>query len=42
MPADLIDREFGENFASQHQGLTPGKWSGPVPSVFGWHLIYID
>lgn len=42
MPADLIDREFGENFASKLQELTPGQWSGPVPSVFGWHLIYID
>ncbi|MGB5403595.1 peptidyl-prolyl cis-trans isomerase [Robiginitalea sp.] len=42
MPEDLIDREFGENFASKLQELTPGQWSGPVPSVFGWHLIYID
>jgi len=42
MPADLIDREFGENFASKLQELTPGQWSGPVPSVFGWHLIYLD
>ncbi len=42
MPADLIDREFGENFASKLQALTPGQWNGPVPSVFGWHLIYID
>ena len=42
MPADLIDREFGENFASKLQELTPGQWNGPVPSVFGWHLIYLD
>jgi peptidyl-prolyl cis-trans isomerase C len=42
MPEDLIDREFGENFASKLQELTPGQWNGPVPSVFGWHLIYID
>jgi peptidyl-prolyl cis-trans isomerase C len=42
MPADLIDREFGENFASKLQELAPGQWNGPVPSVFGWHLIYLD
>ena len=42
MPADLIDREFGENFASKLRELTPGQWNGPVPSVFGWHLIYLD
>lgn len=42
MPADLIDREFGENFASKLQELTPGQWNGPVPSAFGWHLIYLD
>jgi peptidyl-prolyl cis-trans isomerase C len=42
MPADLIDREFGENFASKLRELTPGQWNGPVPSAFGWHLIYLE
>ena len=42
MPADLIDREFGEDFASKLEELTPGQWNGPVPSAFGWHLIYLD
>jgi peptidyl-prolyl cis-trans isomerase C len=42
MPADLVDREFGEGFAARVEGLEPGQWSSPVPSVFGWHLIYTD
>ncbi len=42
MPSDLIDREFGEGFAARVEGLEPGRWSSPVPSVFGWHLVYPD
>ena len=42
LPADLVDREFGEGFAEKLQGLQSGRWNGPIPSAFGWHLIYLD
>jgi peptidyl-prolyl cis-trans isomerase C len=42
MPADLIDREFGEGFSRQLEGMEPGRWNGPAPSTFGWHLVYLD
>ena len=40
--SDLIDREFGEGFASRLLELESGRWHGPVPSTFGWHLVYLD
>jgi peptidyl-prolyl cis-trans isomerase C len=40
--SDQIDREFGEGFALELEGVEPGRWEGPVDSSFGWHLIYID
>ena len=42
LPADLVDREFGEGFAEKLQGLQAGQWNGPIPSAFGWHLVYLD
>lgn len=40
--SDQVDREFGEGFSRALEGMPPGLWSGPVPSSFGWHLIYLD
>lgn len=42
LTTDLIDREFGEGFSSRLEGMESGRWQGPVPSVFGWHLVYLD
>jgi hypothetical protein len=36
-----IDRFFGGGFAAALDGLTPGIWSGPVASTYGWHLVLI-
>ena len=37
--ANAIDSVFGKGFYSQIAQLTPGKWAGPVTSVYGTHLI---
>ena len=34
-----IAREFGDGFATSIARLEPGKWSGPVASGFGTHLV---
>jgi hypothetical protein len=40
--SQAIDNTFGAGFAARLAELTPGKWSDPVPSGFGLHLIRID
>jgi parvulin-like peptidyl-prolyl isomerase len=37
-----IARELGDDFANSLQGLPIKKWSGPVLSGFGAHLIFIN
>ncbi len=37
-----IDRVFGAGFAKRIEGLESGRWSGPVTSPYGWHLVRID
>lgn len=37
--AKQIAREFGDGFAASIGRLEPGKWSGPVASGFGTHLV---
>jgi len=37
-----VSREFGEQFATALAGIDIGKWSGPVRSTFGVHLVHID
>jgi hypothetical protein len=38
---DEIGRVFGDDFARQVARLEPGRWSGPVPSGYGWHLVRV-
>ena len=33
---------FGELFANQLRDVHVGKWTGPVESGYGLHLVYID
>jgi PPIC-type PPIASE domain len=40
--AKEIDAQMGEGFAASLKGLPIGKWSGPVLSGYGTHLIFID
>jgi hypothetical protein len=41
-PLDLVARDFGAEFANQLEALPVGKWSGPVTSGFGVHLVRIE
>lgn len=36
-----IARLFGEKFATQIQGVEPGRWAGPVESGYGLHLVLV-
>lgn len=37
-----VDKMFGEFFASAIFEMETGKWTGPLESPYGWHLIFID
>lgn len=41
MTARAITRAFGDRFAQAITQLQPGRWTGPVESVFGVHLVYL-
>ncbi len=41
-PLSDVARIFGDAFAEEVAKLTPGRWSGPVESGFGLHLIFVD
>ncbi len=38
----VLQNFFGYNFASQIESLKPGEWQGPIPSSYGWHLVWIE
>jgi hypothetical protein len=39
--SDDLSRQLGMEFAQALDDLDTGKWTGPVRSGFGWHLVYI-
>ncbi len=39
---EAVDRQYGDAFAAKLIGLPKGKWSGPVASGFGLHLVRVD
>jgi len=39
---DEIGRVFGEGFAREVAALQPGRWSGPVQSGYGWHVVRVS
>jgi hypothetical protein len=39
---DEIGRVFGNRFAGEVARLEPGRWSGPVQSGYGWHLVRVS
>ena len=41
MPAPAIERVFGDGFDEAVAALPVGKWSGPVVSGYGHHLVQI-
>lgn len=38
----ILQRYFGSAFVSQVYKLEPGKWQGPIPSSYGWHLVWVE
>jgi hypothetical protein len=32
---------FGDEFAAQLDTLPSGRWTGPVPSAYGYHLVFV-
>lgn len=41
-PLDLVAREFGADFATALESAPVGKWTGPIRSGFGLHLVRIS
>ncbi|KPK37255.1 MAG: hypothetical protein AMJ69_12100 [Gammaproteobacteria bacterium SG8_47] len=39
---DEVAREFGQAFADEVARFPVGKWSGPVASGYGIHLVYVS
>ena len=37
-----VSSQFGDRFSRQIFSLEAGKWHGPVPSSYGYHLVKID
>ncbi len=37
-----VGRMFGEDFAAKVLALPPGRWSGPVESGYGLHLVFVS
>ncbi|WP_152025168.1 peptidyl-prolyl cis-trans isomerase [Congregibacter litoralis] len=33
---------FGQGFTDSLSALPEGRWSGPVPSAYGYHLVFIE
>jgi len=42
LPASEVAKQFGEKFAAQLSGLSPGQWQGPVESGYGVHLVRVS
>ena len=41
MPADLVARDFGEEFTKRLESLPLNVWHGPIASGMGAHLVRI-
>ena len=41
-PVDLVQRDFGPEFARAIATVRPGRWEGPVKSGYGVHLVRVD
>jgi hypothetical protein len=41
LPDKEIERKFGYRFTNELQDAPVGEWSGPIPSRYGVHLVYI-
>ena len=41
-PLSDVARTFGSEFAAKVDGVTPGKWAGPLESAYGLHLVLVS
>jgi hypothetical protein len=37
-----LARSFGAGFGKRVLDLEPGRWSEPIESAYGWHLVWLD
>lgn len=37
-----INRDYGADFSRQVETAALGRWSGPVRSAYGWHLLRVE
>lgn len=42
LPKRQIASYFGNNFTDILYQLTTSEWLGPIPSGYGWHLVYLS
>lgn len=42
MATPVVERTFGKDFGDEVAALPPGRWSGPVTSGFGAHLVRLE
>ena len=40
-PTSELAGHFGEAFATRLVEIEPGRWTGPVRSGYGWHLVFV-
>jgi parvulin-like peptidyl-prolyl isomerase len=40
-PLSDVGRAFGSEFAARVDALAPGRWSGPIESPYGLHLVLV-
>ena len=41
LPDKEIQRKFGYRFTNELKEAPLGEWSGPIPSRYGMHLVYV-
>ena len=39
---DVVAKEFGPPFARALIAAKQGAWTGPIPSGYGWHLVFLE
>lgn len=37
-----LAKMFGDDFAVAALAAPPGRWSGPIASTYGWHLVFVS
>ena len=42
LPASEVANLFGDQFAKTLEGLSLGRWQGPIESAFGVHLVFVS